>query len=34
MIRLERVAHPEQRAEAGAGQQFEYWHNGATRYFT
>jgi hypothetical protein len=28
MIRLEGVAHAEQRAKAGAGDEFEYWHNG------
>ena len=31
MIGFERVAHPEQRAEAGAGDEFEKWHNGANR---
>ena len=27
MIRFERMAHPEQRAEAGAGDEFEHWHD-------
>ena len=28
MIRLEGVTHAEQRAEARAGHEFEYWHDG------
>jgi hypothetical protein len=27
MIRFERVPHAEQRAEARAGHEFEYWHD-------
>jgi hypothetical protein len=27
MIRLQRVTHAEQRAEAGARDEFEYWHD-------
>src|SRR5439155_5650554 len=34
MIRFERVAHAEQRAETGAGHEFEYWHNaGASTFY-
>ena len=29
MIRFERVPHPEERAETGARENLEYWHNGA-----
>ena len=32
MIGFERVAHAEQRAEPGARENFEYWHNGEPRY--
>ena len=31
MIRLERVPHAEQRAEARAGDEFQKWHNGGNR---
>ena len=31
MIGLECVSHSEQRTEAGAGGEFEEWHNGANR---
>ena len=35
VIRLERVAHAEQRSEPGAGDEFENWHDVAVgRYFT
>jgi hypothetical protein len=34
VIRFERVPHAEERAEPGAREEFEYWHDVDCRYLT